>query len=99
MKMQQSKVDAMHLQSDFKEIHIIDPETTNKVKKDLFIELVGRHNYDKSQVLITGDDLYSEIKAAQELGIDAVLYDKLKLYTNEKSVPRITDFSELRNYM
>jgi len=95
IKMQQSKVDAMQLQDDFKEIHIIDPETTDKVKKDLFVEIVDRHNYDKSQVLIIGDDVYSEIKAAQELGIDAVLYDKLKLYKNEKSVTRITDFAEL----
>jgi putative hydrolase of the HAD superfamily len=94
-KMQQSKVDAMQLQRDFKEIYIIDPVNTDKVKKDVFAEIIERYNYDKSEVIVVGDDLYSEIKAAQDLGIDAVLYDKLGLYKNEKSVIRITDFAEL----
>jgi putative hydrolase of the HAD superfamily len=94
-KMQQSKVDAMQLQRDFKEIYIIDPVNTDKVKKDVFAEIIERYNYDKSEVIVVGDDLHSEIKAAQDLGIDAVLYDKLGLYKNEKSVIRITDFAEL----
>jgi putative hydrolase of the HAD superfamily len=98
-KMQQSKVDTMQLQRQFKEIHIIDPTATNKVKKDIFIEIVERHGYHKAEVIIVGDDLRSEIKAAQELGIDAVLYDKLNLYKEEKSVIRITDFTELKNYI
>lgn len=94
-KMQQSKVDAMQLQTDFREIHIIDPSTTDKVKKDLFTDIISRHHYNKADVLIVGDDLNSEIKAAKELGVDAVLYDKLNMYKEEKSVTRITDFAEL----
>ena len=98
-KMQQSKVDSMQLQRDFKEIHIIDSTITKKVKKDYFIEIVERNRYNKSEVMIIGDDLYSEIKAAQELAIDAVLYDKAGLYKEEKSVIRITDFAELKKYL
>jgi putative hydrolase of the HAD superfamily len=98
-KMQQSKVHAMQLDRDFNEIHIIDPTTTTKVKKDVFNEIITRHHYNKAEVLIVGDDLYSEIRAAQELGVDAVLYDKLKLYKEEKSVTRITDFAELKKYL
>jgi len=98
-KMQQSKVDSMQLQRDFKEIHIIDSTTTKKVKKDYFIEIVERNRYNKSEVMIIGDDLHSEIKAAQELAIDAVLYDKAGLYKEEKSVIRITDFAELKKYL
>lgn len=98
-KMQQSKVDAMDLPQQFKEIHIIDPMTTDRVKKDVFTEIVERYNYAKSEVLIIGDDMHSEIKAALELGIDAVLYDKNGVYKNEKSVTRITDFGELRNQL
>lgn len=98
-KMQQSKVDVMQLQRDFKEIHIIDPTVTQKIKKDIFREIVERHGYDKKDVIIVGDDLRSEIKAAQDLGIDAVLYDKLRLYVEEKSVARITDFGELMDYV
>jgi putative hydrolase of the HAD superfamily len=98
-KMQQSKVDSMQLQRDFKKIHIIDSTITKKVKKDYFIEIVERNRYNKSEVMIIGDDLYSEIKAAQELAIDAVLYDKAGLYKEEKSVIRITDFAELKKYL
>ena len=98
-KMQQSKVDAMQLKHDFKEIFIIDPTTTDKIKKDIFLEIIERHHYKKQDVLIIGDDLNSEIKAAQELEIDAVLYDKLNFYEKEKSVTRITDFRELQNYL
>ena len=94
-KMQQSKVEAMQLQTDFREIHIIDPSTSDKVKKDLFTDIISRHHYNKADVLIVGDDLNSEIKAAKELGVDAVLYDKLNMYKEEKSVTRITDFAEL----
>lgn len=94
-KMQQSKVDAMHLQGDFKEIHIIDPVSTDKIKKDVFAEIIERHHYTKSDMLVIGDDLNSEIKGAKDLGIDAVLYDKSGLNKNEKSVIRITDFAEL----
>ena len=98
-KMQQSKVDAMQLQTDFKEIHIIDPTTTGKIKKDIFAEIVERHHYDKSEVLIVGDDLHSEIKAAKDIGIDAVLYDKQNFYKEHKSVTRITDFTELKDHL
>ena len=94
-KMQQSKVEAMQLQTDFREIHIIDPSISDKVKKDLFTDIISRHHYNKADVLIVGDDLNSEIKAAKELGVDAVLYDKLNMYKEEKSVTRITDFGEL----
>ena len=94
-KMQQSKVEAMQLQTDFREIHIIDPSTSDKVKKDLFTDIISRHHYNKADVLIVGDDLNSEIKAGKELGVDAVLYDKLNMYKEEKSVTRITDFAEL----
>ena len=91
-------VDAF-LQSDFKEIHIIDPVSTDKVKKDVFVEIVERYHYSKSEVIVVGDDLNSEIKAAKELSIDAVLYDKLEAYKDEKSVIKITDFADLLSYL
>lgn len=80
VKMQQSKVDSMGLAPDFKEIHIVDPATTNKTKKDVFADIIQRHGYAKEEMLVIGDDPNSEIKAARELGIDAVLYDKFKRY-------------------
>ncbi|MEX6689194.1 HAD family hydrolase [Danxiaibacter flavus] len=97
--MQQSKVTGMNLDRDFKEIHIIDPSSSTKTKKDVFEDIIKRHNYASPEVLVIGDDLHSEIKAALELGISAVLYDKMNVYENDIPVPRITDFAELADYL
>jgi putative hydrolase of the HAD superfamily len=94
-KMQQSKVDRLGLANYFKEIHIIDPTTTKQVKKDVFSEIQHRHGYAPEDMLIVGDDLHSEIKAAHELGIDAVWYDKEQRYEPVAGVKKIRDFREL----
>jgi putative hydrolase of the HAD superfamily len=98
-KMQQSKVDQLGLARDFKEVHIIDPTTTKQLKKDVFAEIVHRHGYAKEDVLIIGDDLNSEIKAAQELGIDSLWYDKEQRYEPVPGVKKIKDYGELVKYL
>ncbi|HWJ26695.1 MAG TPA: HAD hydrolase-like protein, partial [Flavisolibacter sp.] len=64
-------------------------------KKDVFAEIVERHGYKKSEVLVVGDDPNSEIKAAQELGIDAVLFDKFNSHGDVTTVFKISDYKEL----
>jgi putative hydrolase of the HAD superfamily len=93
--MQQSKVDGMGLQHDFLEIHIVDPTTSNQTKKEVFLDIVQRHGYAKEEVLIVGDDLHSEIKAAQELGIDAVWYDKYERYEPKPELTKIAHYQQL----
>ncbi|MBO9200559.1 MULTISPECIES: HAD family hydrolase [Niastella] len=95
LNMQQSKVDRMGLQNDFKEIHIVDPSTSNKTKKDVFEDIILRHQYAKEVVLVIGDDLNSEIKAAQELGIDAVWYDKYERYEPKPHLIKIANYQQL----
>ncbi|HEX5154564.1 MAG TPA: HAD family hydrolase [Parafilimonas sp.] len=95
LKLQQSKIEGMKIASDFKEIHIVDPLTSARTKRDVFEDIIQRHGYDKSEVLVVGDDLHSEIKAAQDLGIEAILYDRLQLHTDYTSVKRIENFNEL----
>jgi putative hydrolase of the HAD superfamily len=94
-KMQQSKVDKLDLCKDFNEIHIIDPTITNKVKKDVFADIIQRHGYSKDDVLVVGDDVNSEIKAAHELGVDAVWYDKYNRYEAQEGVKKICDYRKL----
>jgi putative hydrolase of the HAD superfamily len=94
-KMQQSKVNSLELAKDFKEIHIIDPTTSDKTKKDVFADIMQRHKYNAEDVLVVGDDVNSEIKAAQELGIDAVWYDKYNRYEPKEGVKKITDYRKL----
>lgn len=96
---QQDKIDLLSLHKDFKEIHIIDATKTSMTKRDAFADIIDRHRYMLSDVLAIGDDLESEIKAAGELGIDAVLYDKQGFNTNSKYSPRITHYSELASLL
>lgn len=97
LKMQQSKVKAMNLEKDFKEIFIIDPMSTDEKKKDVFIKIMQQHHYKKDEMLIVGDDADSEIKAARELNIDSVLIDKLHRYDNRKNIASFvtSDLEEL----
>ena len=99
LKMQQSKVENMGLEHDFNEIHIIDPDTSPQTKKDVFAAILERHSYQRQEVLVIGDDLHSEIKAAQELGLEAVLYNKFQRPGNFNSVPEISDFRQLKSYL
>jgi putative hydrolase of the HAD superfamily len=98
-KLQQSKIAALGIENDFEEINIVDPLTSTRTKKDVFADIIFRNNYDISEVLVVGDDMHSEIKAAQELGIDTVLYDKFNLYPDRGSQQSITNFSELKHLL
>lgn len=94
-KMQQSKVDRLELAKDFKEIHIIDPTISKQSKKDVFADIIQRHGYHKDDVLVVGDDVNSEIKAAHELGVDAVWYDKYSRYEAKEGIKKIADYRKL----
>jgi putative hydrolase of the HAD superfamily len=95
LRLQQSKIAGMKITNDFDEIHIIDPLESSRTKKDVFADIMQRHNYKTEEVLVVGDDLHSEIKAAQDLGIDVVLYDKLNLHGDVTCIPKISDFKQL----
>lgn len=99
VKLQQSKVDGMKIGQDFKEVVIVDPSTSDRTKKDVFADMMKRHGYNKAELLVVGDDLNSEIKAAQELGIDSVLYDKFELYDDIAFHPKISDFKQLKSFL
>lgn len=99
LKLQQSKISGMKLEADFKEIHIVDPTTSDKTKKEVFADIMERNDYAVSDVLVVGDDLESEIKAAQNLGIEVVLYDKFNLYSDTTLIPRISDFGDLKRFV
>lgn len=92
-KMQQSKIDAMGIRNDFKEIHIVDP--TQSSKKEVFSDILARNSYKASEALVVGDDPKSEIKAAKELGIATVLYDREKTWPAGTADYQIQSFLEM----
>jgi len=99
LKLQQSKIEAMKLLDDFIEVHIVDPSTTDKTKKDVFADILDRKGYALEEVLVAGDDPGSEIRAAQELGIDAVIYDHFRENTEAVTLPVISSFAELPPFL
>ncbi len=74
-KLQWSKVKQLGIEGDFLEIHIVDPDTSQQTKKDVFAGIMQKHNYSADEILVIGDDPESEIKAANELGIETFLFD------------------------
>ncbi len=95
-KMQQSKVRLLQIEDDFKEIHIVDPQLSNLTKKDVFQDLITRYKLSKDSILVIGDDPNSELKAASELDLDTVLFDRIGRYPSYSDSLRITHFKELK---
>jgi putative hydrolase of the HAD superfamily len=94
-KLQESKIRRMGIEADFREVIVVDPNTSDKTKKDIFADIMARHGYQAAEVLVIGDDPESEIKAARDLGLDTVLYDKEKRHPQAIANFKIADFREL----
>ena len=92
LKMQQSKINGLGINKDFQEIIVIDPTITQKTKKDIFEEIIATHHLSKEDVLVIGDDPDSEIKAANEIGVESVLYDRTNSYVNTVSTYKISTY-------
>lgn len=98
-KMQQSKVKQLGLEQDFEKIYIIDSNFTDKTKKDIFMEIAEQYGYKNTDILIIGDDYDSEITAATDLGMAAVLYDKMNFNPRLDIPNKITDFQQLKDFI
>ncbi|MDO9256777.1 MAG: HAD family hydrolase [Bacteroidales bacterium] len=98
-KMQNSKIKKLDLEKDFENIFVIDPSRTTLAKKDIFEKIIADYGFKTEDVLVVGDDINSEIKAAQELGIETVVYDFNLEHTENKVLTIITDFRELERYL
>jgi putative hydrolase of the HAD superfamily len=92
-KQQQSKVKMLGIADDFEEVHVVDVSTNNK--KKTFEMLIDKHQLNKDDILIIGDDAESEIKFGLELGITTFLLDPENLHPNAESTFRGSDLSNL----
>lgn len=97
--MQQSKINMLGIGNDFEKIVIIDPGTSDLNKTDIFRNIMNEYNYEVEDVIIVGDDLNSEIKAGQELGVETVLYDYKSEHQEMGGQIVITNFGELELYL
>ncbi len=95
VKLQMSKVKMLGIENDFKTIHIVDPEINQQSKKDVFAEIMKKHNYQPKELLVIGDDPESEIRAAKALGIDTLLYDPRNKYPDAVVTYRADNFKKV----
>jgi FMN phosphatase YigB (HAD superfamily) len=66
---QQQKIDILGIREYFDDIIIC---TTKEQKKVFFVKLAGKYNVDKSDVIIMGDRIDSELRYGKESGFVAV---------------------------
>jgi putative hydrolase of the HAD superfamily len=97
--MQQSKIRSLGINDDFKEVFIIDNTKTDKVKKDIFEEILKKYDYKPEEVLVVGDDPESEIKGGAELGIETALYDKFNKHPSSNATYTISNYKDLPAYL
>jgi putative hydrolase of the HAD superfamily len=97
-KLQESKIRQLSLQSDFEAYYIVDPAVSDLSKKDVFNNIMLHYSLKPEEILVVGDDIHSEIQAAKELGIDAVVYN-----FNGANEPAgynvISHYEELKDYL
>lgn len=77
-KLQWSKVERLGIREDFEEIFIVDPAKSKLGKVDAFRGIMEKYGLRAEELLVVGDDEESEIKAGQALGIETVLYNRLR---------------------
>jgi len=94
-KLQNSKILQLNIENDFLEIYIIDPVQSKLTKKDIFLKLLIDYHLKVQEVLVIGDDLDSEIKAANDMGIDTILYDRELVHAGIENQKTINSFKDL----
>jgi putative hydrolase of the HAD superfamily len=98
-KLQHSKIRQLNIDKDFETIFVIDPGKSKLTKKDIFQKILAEHQYKPQEVLVIGDDIHSEIKAAKELGMEAIVYNYNGEQTEVKGEQTISTFKELIPYL
>jgi len=93
--LQHSKIKQLGIANDFEKIYVVDPSTSAMTKKDVFAEILTTYGYNPGEVLVIGDDLHSEIKAAKELGIDTVLFDHRGVHAGLENQQVIGNYKDL----
>ncbi len=84
----------LNIEKYFEEIFIVDPTVSILTKKEIFQNILKEKNYKAEEVIIIGDDIKSEIKAGQELGIESILYDREGKCNQEKSIRSFRELAD-----
>ena len=98
-RLQHSKIKQLDIGKDFEVIFVVDPSQSELTKKDIFEKILSDHRYRPDEVLVVGDDPHSEIRAAKELEIEAVIYNHNAERPEVQNEPTIRSFREIMTYL
>lgn len=96
-KLQRSKIKQLNLEKNFETCYVVDPAASQLTKKNVFIEIMQEHRLKPEEVLVVGDDIHSEIKAGQELGIETLVYDYAGTMGSLQDYNAITNYDKLKS--
>jgi len=97
-KLQNAKIDALGIRSDFEKVFIDDPMDKNRIyKKGIFSNILKESGLDVRSVWVIGDNPESELKAGFELQLNTI--QRLNKIQKQSSYAQfhIHSFSELKN--
>ena len=95
-KLQFSKIKQLGIAENFKEIIVVDPDESDRTKKDVFEGILAKYRYQPENLLVIGDDPESEIKAGLALGIDTFLFDPAGKHLGAASTHRSAELKDVK---
>jgi len=98
-RLQESKINQLRIRDDFDACYVVDPSACTHTKKDIFQKIAADHGLQPADILVIGDDIHSEIQAAKELGIDAVVYDHYDTLSAMDGYDIISHYGQLEPFL
>ncbi len=93
----QEKLEGLIGENIFDEYIVSEKENLRKPSLEFYARALEKLNANASEIIYIGDSLKLDIIPAKKLGIKALLIDRDNIYPSAKD--RITNFSEIKNYL
>jgi len=93
----QEKLEGLIGENIFDEYIVSEKENLRKPSLEFYVRALEKLNAKASEIIYIGDSLKLDVIPAKKLGIKALLIDRDNIYPSAKD--RITNFSEIKNYL
>ena len=93
----QEKLEGLIGENIFDEYIVSEKENLRKPSLEFYTRALEKLNAEAGEIIYIGDSLKLDIIPAKKLGIKALLIDRDDIYPSAKD--RITNFSEIKNYL
>lgn len=93
----QEKLEGLIGENIFDEYIVSEKENLRKPSLEFYSRALEKLNAEAGEIIYIGDSLKLDVIPAKKLGIKALLIDRDNIYPSAKD--RITNFSEIKNYL